>query len=126
MNKSNFKTMVQGSGRQTDFLSDRQWDYRYLEFKLFLLLDDYREFGDFSELGLPESLSDYDICSKTPVTLNAELYRFYDCGYYYFVNDFIDHVLKIIKHYVNGQWSIDSIVRYLRAERLKFKNELIN
>ena len=116
--KVQFREFVDKSGRQIDYLSDWQFDNRYLEYKLFMLLDGYRDKHDFIVLGLPDSIEDYDICAKTPVTLNAELYRFYACGYFFFQDDFIAHVVKVLKYYVTGTIKVKDLVAQLRKKRL--------
>ena len=69
-------------------MSDRQLDYKYLEYKLFLILDEYRD-NDLSLLGIPDNLeivtypkpNDYNVYNRTHVTLNAELYSLYNHSY---------------------------------------------
>ncbi|MGL5330193.1 MAG: hypothetical protein ACRDD7_13060 [Peptostreptococcaceae bacterium] len=110
--------MIIDSGRQIDFLSERQLDYRYLEYKLFLVLNDLREYGEYSILGLPDSLNNYDMCDKTPLTLNAELYRFYDEVFFEFAYEFADFLNLILIRYSNKSEKVQDIVKDLRRIRL--------
>lgn len=114
-----------------DYLSDRRLDYKYLEYKLFNILTKYSEKYDFSILGIPKNLDiefypgkdDYDISRMTHVTLNAELYRLYDCEYYS-EHDFIDYVINTIDRYKSGKDTISSLVKEIRKIRLDYINKI--
>lgn len=116
-----------------DYLSDRRLDYKYLEYKLFNILIKYNEKYDFSILGIPKNLDirfcpgkdDYDISRMTHVTLSAELYRLYDCGYYT-EDDFIDYVISTIDRYKSGNETISSLVKEIRKIRLDYINTVWN
>lgn len=93
ISKYNFIKKLNDLCIKIDHLSDRRLDYKYLEYRLFNILIKYKNQYDFSELVLPDSIviyglvseGDYDISKMTHVTLNTELFRIYNSGY--FLND---------------------------------------
>lgn len=127
MTKNIFKNLHYKSNIRLDHLSDRQLDYKYLEYKLYLILYDYKDF-DFSILGLTKNIdiisepssNDYNIYKRTHVTLNAELYKLYDCGYFSSNKSFISYVTIIIDNYVTRNVTIKSLVNVIRKTRLDF------
>src|SRR5699024_3028731 len=129
ISKSNFIKKLNDSYIKIDYLSDRRLDYKYLEYRLFNILIKYKDEYDFSELGLPENLvitsllteRDYDISKMTHVTLNAELFRIYNSGY--FINDieFIDYVIITISRYKSGEVTIKELVYEIRKMRLDYE-----
>ena len=108
-------------------MSDRQLDYKYLEYKLFLILDEYRD-NDLSLLGIPDNLeivtypkpNDYNVYNRTHVTLNAELYRLYDCGYFNSNEDFIHYVTVVIQTYYNESATIKTLVSVIKDTRFEY------
>lgn len=133
ISKKEFIKQLNDKCVKIDHLSKRRLDYKYLEYKLFKILENYKDNNDFSILGLPENLEikffpskyDYDISRMTHVTLNAELYRLYDCGYYS-EDEFIDYVINTIDMYQSGRETISSLVKTIRKIRLDHINNLSN
>lgn len=133
ISKKYFINQLNDAYVKIDYLSDRRLDYKYLEYKLFNILIKYSDSNDFSILGLPKSLrieilpneNDYDIAKMTHVTLNAELYRLYNCGLYS-ENDFIDYVINTIDRYKSGNETISSLVKEIRKIRLDYINSIWN
>lgn len=127
MTKNIFKNLHYKNNIRLDHLSDRQLDYKFLEYKLYLILYNYPNY-DFSVLGLTKNIDiiiepssdDYNIYKRTHVTLNAELYKLYDCGYFSSNESFISYVTIIIDNYVTRNVTIKSIVNVLRKTRLDF------
>lgn len=133
ISKEDFIKQLNNAYVKIDYLSDRRLDYKYLEYKLFNILIKYSKDIDFSILGIPKNLQiklfpgedDYDISRMTHVTLNAELYRFYDCGYYS-EKDFINYVITTIDIYKSGSETINSLVKKIRKIRLDYTNTISN
>ena len=83
MTKKQFRKLLLSKSIKISHFSYRQFDYKYKEYKLYMILSKY--IGDFSMLGLPYKIDikknpkkdEYDIDRRSPVTLNAELYRFH-------------------------------------------------
>lgn len=131
ISKKYFINQLNNAYVKIDHLSDRRLDYKYLEYKLFNILIKYDEKYDFSILGIPKNLDirlcpakdDYDISRMTHVTLNAELYRLYDCGYYT-EDDFIDYVINTIDRYKLGNETISNLVKMIRKVRLDYINSI--
>ena len=131
ISKKYFINQLNDAYVKIDYLSDRRLDYKYLEYKLFNILIKYDEKYDFSILGIPKNLDirlcpakdDYDISRMTHVTLNAELYRLYDCGYYT-EDDFIDYVINTIDRYKLGNETISNLVKMIRKVRLDYINSI--
>ena len=67
------------------------------------ILSDY--IYDFSILGLPSNLTiksnpskeDYNILRRSHVTLNYELYKLYECGYFTNERSFIKYVIDALQ-----------------------------
>lgn len=133
ISKEYFIKQLNSAYIKIDYLSDRRLDYKYLEYKLFNILIKYIDDYDFSILGIPKNLQielwpgedDYDISRMTHVTLNAELYRLYDCGCYTEV-DFIDYVINTINKYKLGTDTISSLVKNIRKLRLDYTNTILS
>lgn len=127
MTKNIFKNLHYKNNIRLDHLSDRQLDYKFLEYKLYLILYNYPDY-DFSVLGLTKNIdiiiepnSDYyNIYKRTHVTLNAELYKLYECGYFSSNESFISYVTIIIDNYVTRNITIKSLVNVIRKTRLNF------
>ncbi|WP_270943154.1 hypothetical protein [Romboutsia lituseburensis] len=127
MTKNIFKNLHYKNNIRLDHLSDRQLDYIFLEYKLYLILYNYPDY-DFSVLGLTKNIDiiiepnsdDYNIYKRTHVTLNAELYKLYECGYFSSNESFISYVTIIIDNYVTRNVTIKSLVNVIRKTRLDF------
>lgn len=130
--KTNFINTFDKKGIRLDHLSSRQLEYRYVEYKLFILLSKYSDKYDFSVLGLPRNLDikknpnkdDYDIYKTNHVTLNYELYKIYELGYFGNENNFITYVLFIINRYKSKKETIKELTYVIRTQRLVYKEEL--
>lgn len=91
----------------------------------------YSDEYNFKVLYLPENIEiklnpgkdDYDIDKRNRVTLNAELYRLYSCGYFNSEKEFIDYVIYVIKTYEAGSITINKIVSKIRKVRVNFERE---
>ncbi|MBP3931145.1 MAG: hypothetical protein J6D47_16480 [Peptostreptococcaceae bacterium] len=126
ISKKSFINKLKNAHIRLDHMSDRQLDYKYLEYNLFLILDKYRN-NDFSLLGIKDNLeivtypfdNDYNIYTRTPVTLNAELYRLYESGYFNSNEDFIRYVTFVIDKYKYESITIKTLVKVIRKQRLK-------
>lgn len=129
ISKSTFIKKLNDSYIKIDHLSDRRLDYKYLEYRLFNILIKYKDEYDFSELGLPDNLvicsllteGDYDISKMTHVTLNAELFRIYNSGYFLNDTEFIDYVIITISRYKEGSATIKDLVYEARKIRLDYE-----
>ena len=127
--KSKFIKNLNDSYIKINHLSDRRLDYKYLEYRLFNILIKYKYKYDFSELGLPDSIviytsiseGNYDISKMTHVTLNAELFRIYDSGYFINDTEFIDYVIATISRYKSGSVTIKELVYEIRKMRLDYE-----
>lgn len=127
MTKNIFKNLHYKNNIRLDHLSDRQLDYKFLEYKLYLILYNYPD-CDFSVLGLTKNIDiiiepnsdDYNIYKRTHVTLNAELYKLYECGYFSSNESFISYVTIIIDNYITRNVTIKSLVNVIRKTRLDF------
>ena len=127
--KSKFIKNLNDSYIKINHLSDRRLDYKYLEYRLFKILIKYKYQYDFSELGLPDSIviytsiseGNYDISKMTHVTLNAELFRIYDSGYFINDTEFIDYVIATISRYKSGSVTIKELVYEIRKMRLDYE-----
>lgn len=128
MNKKQFINNHITKGIRLDHLSSRQLDYKFHEYLLYLILIKYT--FDFSILGLPEDISivsnpkkhNYNIYNRTHVTLNYEIYKLYDCGYFESEAKFISFIKKIIRLY-NKNISIKILSAKIRNLRLKYQKE---
>lgn len=128
ISKYNFIQRLKDSYIKIDYLSDRRLDYKYLEYNLFCILIKYKNQYDFSELGVPDRIEiyslisegDYDISKMTHVTLNAELFRIYNSGYFDNDTEFIDYVVATINRYKSGV-KIKELVYEIRKIRLDYE-----
>lgn len=130
--KNSFIKEFESKGIRIDHFSSRQLEYRYIEYKLYEVLSRYSNRFDFSILGLPEYLeiklnpgkNDYDIYRTNHVTLNYELYKIYECGYFGQDSNFITYVIFIINRYKNKKENIKELTYVIRTQRLVYLNEL--
>lgn len=136
MNKKEFIVKVKNSCASIDHLTQRKLDYKYYEYLLFMILKKY-EYDEFKILGLPDDLNitffpgkdGYSINRRTHVTLNYQLYKLYECGYFKNENELVEATLKAVNHYNTGAATIkelDNSLRKIRMEYLKEIEELIN
>lgn len=125
MTKKQFRNLLLSKNIKISHLSYRQFDCKYHEYKLYTVLNKY--IGDFSVLGMPVNLdikknpkkNDYDIDRRSPVTLNAELYKFYKSGYFKSEDHFIKYVTIVIDKYKNENFTINKLVKITRRKRLQ-------
>ena len=76
MTKNQFRKLLLSKNIKINHLSYRQFDYKYNEYMLYIILSKY--VWDFSILKMPVNLeikknpgkNDYDIYKRSPVTLN--------------------------------------------------------
>ncbi len=131
MTKKEFIKLHLKENIKIDHLSKRQIDYKYYEYKLYLILSNY--IYDFSLLGLTCNLSiksnpdkdDYNILRRSHVTLNYELYRLYECGYFKSEREFVKYVIAALSSYKKERATIKDLVRVTRKKRLQYIQELI-
>lgn len=131
MSKKEFIKLHLKENIKIDHLSDRQLDYKYYEYRLYLLLSNY--IYDFSVLGLTCNLSikpnpcpdDYNILRRSHVTLNYELYKLYECRYFKSEREFIKYVIFALNSYKNKKATIKDLVRVTRKKRLQYIKEPI-
>lgn len=127
MTKKQFRNLLLSKNIKISHLSYRQFDYRYQEYMLYLILNKY--IGDFSILGMPVKLdikkdpkkNEYDIDRRSPVTLNAELYKFYISGYFKNDEHFIRYVIIVMDKYKNENFTINKLVKITRRKRLQYE-----
>lgn len=127
MTKKQFRNLLLSKNIKISHLSYRQFDYKYHEYKLYTVLNKY--IGDFSVLGMPVNLdikknpkkNDYDIDRRSPVTLNAELYKFYSSGYFKDDVHFMRYVTIVIDKYKNENFTINKLVKVTRCKRLQYE-----
>ena len=132
ISKTRFINEFKNKEVRIDHFSERQLEYRYIEYKLFEILYKYSTKYDFSVLGLPKSLDikknpqrdDYDIYRTNHVKLNYELYKIYEIGYFGNKSNFITYVLFIINNYINKKSSIKELTYIIRTQRLVYLQEL--
>lgn len=136
MNKKEFIVKVKNSCASIDHLTQRKLDYKYYEYLLFMILMKY-EYDEFKVLGLPDNLNitffsgkdGYNINKRTHVTLNYQLYKLYECGYFKNENELVEATLKAVSDYTMGVATIkelDNSLRKIRMGYLKEIEELIN
>lgn len=136
MNKKEFIVKVKNSCASIDHITQRKLDYKYYEYLLFMILKKYR-YNEFKILGLPDDLNitffpgkdGYSINRRTHVTLNYQLYKLYECGYFKNEKELVEATLKAVSHYNTGTATIkelDNSLRKIRMEYLKEIEELIN
>lgn len=129
MTKKEFIKLHLKENINIDHMSYRQIDYKFYEYKLYLILSNY--IYDFSILGLPSNLTiksnpskeDYNILRRSHVTLNYELYKLYECGYFTSERSFIKYVIAAMIHYKNETATIKDIVKVTRNKRLQYIKE---
>lgn len=135
MNKKEFLIKIKNSCTSIDHLTQRKLDYKYYEYLLFMILKKY-EYDEFKVLGLPKDLNinffsskdGYSINKRTHVTLNYQLYKLYECGYFKNEDELVEATLKAISHYNTGIATIkelDTRLRNIRMEYIKEMNELL-
>lgn len=135
MNKKEFIIKVKNSCVSIDHLTQRKLDYKYYEYLLFMILNKY-ENDDFKILGLPDDLNinffsskeGYSINKRTHVTLNYQLYKLYECGYFKDEDELVEATSKAIRHYNTGLATIkelDNGLRKIRMKYIKEQNELL-
>ncbi|MEG2364675.1 MAG: hypothetical protein RSC26_14340 [Terrisporobacter sp.] len=128
ISKTNFISKHKEAYIRLDHLSDRQIDYKYLEYNLYIILCKHSDDHDFSILGIPDNLEivtyplskDYNIYTRTHVTLNAELWKLYMYGYFDSNESFIRFVMVAIKHYSSGRKTIKDITRFISKIRQSY------
>ena len=89
----------------------------------------YKNLYNFLELWILDNLviysllteGDYDISKMTYVTLNAELFRIYNSGYFLNDTEFIDYVIATISRYKSGESNIKELVYEIRKMRLDYE-----
>lgn len=131
LSKAAFKNKLNENYIRTNHISDRKLDYKYNEYNLFIILDKYTNDCNFSTLGMPSNIeivtypsdNDYNINARTHVTLNAELYKLYACGYFEDDICFIKYVNAAINQYNRGT-PIKKLADHVKKTRLKYTNRL--
>lgn len=130
MTKKEFIMQLKKACTNLDHVSKRKLDYKYHEYLLFKILIRY-DYDVFKVLGLPKSLtinffSDkeaYNINARTHVTVNYQLYKLYECGYYQSERQLVEATLKVITDYTTGKASIKELDDRLRKQRLEYLKE---
>lgn len=135
MNKKEFIAKVKNSCVSIDHLTQRKLDYKYYEYLLFMILIKYEK-EEFKVLGLTEDLNitffpdknGYSINKRTHVTLNYQLYKLYECGYFKSEDELVEATLKAVRSYNSGVATIkelDNSLRKIRMEFIEEQNRLI-
>ena len=130
MTKNQFRKLLLSKNIKINHLSYRQFDYKYNEYMLYIILSKY--VWDFSILKMPVNLeikknpgkNDYDIYKRSPVTLNSELYRAYKAGCFKNEKYFISYVTLVIDKYKNENFTINQLVSVTRKKRLQYEREV--
>lgn len=136
LTKKQFIIQLQNSCVNLESISKRRIDYKYNEYLLFKILIKYN-FEDLKILGLPDNLDfkvfpsnkDYDVLRRTHVTLNYQLYKLYECGYYTSEKELVANSLKAARSYKRGAATIKDLekdLRKIRKEFIKEMNDLIS
>ena len=131
MTKKQFRNLLLSKNIKISHLSYRQFDYKYHEYKLYMILSKY--IGDFSVLCMPVNLNikknpnkdEYDIDRRSPVTLNTELYKFYRSGYFKNDDHFMRYVTIVMNKYKNENFTINKLVKITRRKRLQYERQCI-
>lgn len=131
LSKTTFKNKLNEAYIRTNHISDRKLDYKYHEYNLFIILSKYTNDYDYSVLGMPANIeiitypsdNDYNINARTHVTLNAELYKLYACGYFEDDICFIKYVNAAINQYNRGT-PIKKLADHVKKTRLKYIDRL--
>ena len=127
MTKKEFISELKKACVNLDHISNRKLDYKFHEYLLFKILSKY-DYEEFEMLGLPvgnldinffSNRDDYSVYSRTHVTLNYEIYKLFECGYYEDETELVEATLKIIRDYQNGS-TIKELSNQLRETRMKF------
>lgn len=130
MTKKEFVLELKRACVNLDYISNRKLDYKFYEYKLFLILDKIVHREQFEVLGLPagklsinlfSDKEDYSIHSRTHVTLNYEIYKLFECGYYADEEELVEATLEIVRSYRHG-YNIKELSNQLRKIRMKFIN----
>lgn len=130
MTKKEFIIQLKKACTNLNHVSKRKLDYKYHEYLLFkILIKHHHEV--FKVLGLPNNLnisffSDknaYNINARTHVTLNYQLYKLYECGYYSSEKQLVEATLKVITDYTTGRFTIKELDDKLRKQRLEYVKE---
>lgn len=129
MTKRQFIKLHLEKNIKINHLSERQLDYKYNEYKLYLILKKY--IHDFSILGLTCNLSivyepekdDYNILRRSHVTLNHELLKLYECGYFKTEREFVKYVATTVNSYKKNKATIKELVKITRNKRLQYSKE---
>ena len=135
MNKKEFLIKIKNSCTSIDHLTQRKLDYKYYEYLLFMILKKY-EYDEFKVLGLTDDLNinffsskdGYSVNKRTHVTLNYQLYKLYECGYFKDEDELVEATLKAISHYNTGLATIkelDSGLRKIRMAYVEEQNKLL-
>ena len=130
MTKKEFTTLLKKSCVNLDHISKRKIDYKFYEYLLFKILIKYDNEA-FRLLGLPKDLNinffsskeSYNIHARTHVTLNYQLYKLYECGYYSSERQLVEATLKLIADYSAGIVTIKELDNKLRKQRLEYLKE---
>lgn len=130
MTKKEFTTLLKKSCVNLDHISKRKIDYKFYEYLLFKILIKYDNEA-FRLLGLPKDLNinffsskeSYNIHARTHVTLNYQLYKLYECGYYSSERQLVEATLKLITDYSAGIVTIKELDNKLRKQRLEYLKE---
>lgn len=130
MTKKEFIMLLKKSCVNLDHISKRKIDYKFYEYLLFKILIKYDNEA-FRLLGMPRDLninffSDkeaYNIHARTHVTLNYQLYKLYECGYYSSERQLVEATLRLITDYSTGIVTIKELDNKLRKQRLEYLKE---
>lgn len=130
MTKKEFIMLLKKSCVNLDHISKRKIDYKFYEYLLFKILIKYDNEA-FRLLGLPRDLNinffsgkeSYNIHARTHVTLNYQLYKLYECGYYSSERQLVEATLKLITDYSAGIVTIKELDNRLRKQRLEYLKE---
>lgn len=127
MTKKQFILELKKSCVNLDHISTRKLDYKFHEYLLFKKLSKY-DYEEFKVLGLPDgsldinyfaTKDDYSIHSRTHVTLNYEIYKLFECGYYVDEAELVEATLEIVRSYQCGS-TIKELSNQLRKIRIEF------
>ena len=129
MTKKEFILELKKACVNLDHISNRKLDYKFHEYLLFKILSKYN-YEEFKVLGLPSGKlainffsdkDDYSIHSRTHVTLNYEIYKLYECGYYADEIALVEATLEIVRNYQHG-YNIKDLSNQLRKTRIAFNS----
>ena len=129
MTKNQFLLELNNKCISLDHISRRKLDYKYYEYLLFQILIKYPHYEEFKVLGLPNNLEikffpekdkDYNINSRTHVTLNYQLYKLFECGYFSSESRLVESTLEVIRCYQSSVATIKQLDTKLRNIRIDF------